>query len=341
MSKEKQIENIKKLLTGNRKSDRIFIFKRMMASLNNGDQATLEDLMRLAVSYLPNDYHDLQDEFEHYEEAYTASFLTITAFEDIGIMKRLSIMSFLIKYTEYKEEKDKNENSQLYSFDFDLQAKIFDKLTGGRIEYNASDYPYALIYFQYANLLSEYGDNASAYAMFSKAHVFNPMSGPILARILMLFKQSRQSEELLRLSQWLLNVSFDPKFIGLAMQFMGYGLYLDGKFEESYACYFQSLKYDHNPFPGLNDEVNGVLTAMHLKAPYSLSKVEIGNLFIGKQYKPSPNEVVFDVIREHLIVEFTKQNYTEVLAYVDTYLRIRPRDSKIITIQKKAIEALN
>lgn len=341
MNKEKQIEDIKKLLTGNRKSDRVFIFQRMVETLEGGDHAILNDLMRLAVSYLPNDYSDMQDEFERYEEAYTASFLTITAFEEISLMKRLSLMSFLIKYAEYKETQMKKEDSQLYSFDVDLQGKLFDKLTGGRIKYENTDYPFALIYFQYGNLLSEYGDAANAYGMYSRAHVFNPMSGPILVRILTLFKQSRQSGELIRLGQWLLNVSYNPQFIAMALQFIGYGLYLDGKFEQSYACYFQSLKYDNTSRPGLNDEVNGVLAAMHLKDPYSLSKVDISNLFLSENFKPTANEIVFDVVREFLIVEYTKQNYKEVLFYIDSYLKIRPRDTKIITIQKKSIEALN
>lgn len=341
MSKEKQIEQIKQLLTGNRKTDRVFIFQKMINALDSGNHDILNDLMRLAVSYLPNEYSDLQDEFERYEETYTAVFLTITVFEEITLMKRISLMSFLVKYAEYKEQKERKEGEQCYSFDVPIQEKIFDKITGGRVKYSATDYPFSLIYFQYANLVGEYGDSANAYAMYSRAHVWNPMSGPILARILGLFKQSRQSEELIRLGQWMQAVSYTPQFIALALQFIAYGLYLDGKFEESYAYYFQSLKYDHNPYPGLNEEVNGVLAALKQDKPYNLTKVDISNLFIGKQYRPIPNEVAFDVVREHIIVEFTKQNYTEVLFLVDGYLRVRPRDAKISSISKRASEALN
>lgn len=341
MSKERQIEKIKQLLTGNRKSDRIFIFQKIVDALEANATDVLNELLRLAVSYLPNEYSDLQDEFEQYEDAYTAAFLTITVFSEITLLKRLTLMNFLVKYADYKEQKQRKEGEQLYSFDVNIQQKIFDKITGGRVKYSASDYPFSLIYFQYANLLTEYGDNANAYTMYSKAHVWNPMSGPILARILHLFKQSRQSEELIRLGQWMQTISYNPQFIALSLQFIAYGLYLDGKFEESYAFYFQSFKFDNNPYPGLNDEVNGVLRALKVDHPYNLSKVDISNLFLGKTYRPLPNETVFDVIREHLIVEYTKQNYREVLFLIDGYIKVRPRDSKITSILKKSVEALN
>lgn len=341
MNTAKQIEQLKQLLTGNRKSDRLVIFKRIDEAVDHNETEVLNECMRIAVNYMPNNPEDMMDEFSKYEETYTIAFIHITLFQEVSLFKRISLMNYLIKYVTKKEEIERTGETPLYSFDSPFQKQLFDKLTGNRFKYTESTYPYYLIYSQYAMLLTEYGDNANAYQYYSKAHVTNPMSTEVLFQLLILFKQSRQSEDLFRLGQWMINVASTSKGIAHALQMMAYSLYLDGKFEESYAFYFQSLKYDENPFPGLNDEINGVLTALKRDDPYNLSKVDISNLFIGKTYKPQPNELVYDVMREYIIVEFTKQNYLEVLNYTNEYMKIRPRDTKVSNIHKKALEALN
>jgi len=341
MNKEKHIFELKQQLTGNRKNDRLLIFQHLLDAIADGEVEMTKEYMRLALAYLPNELDDLMDEFVKYEDVYTPVFLNLTVFQEVTLVKRMALMHFLTKYATEKEKLEKSEDEQLYAFDDDFQQQLFDKITGGRIKYRTSEYPYALIYLQYGLLMREYGDNINAYTMLSKAHVWNPVSSVTIFQLLILFKQSRQSEELLRFSQWLLTVSYQPSFIALALQYMAYALYLDGKYEESYAFYFQSLKYDDKPFPGLNEEINGVLTALKLDAPYNLSRVDVSNIFIGKNYKPQPNELVFDTLREHIIISYTKQNYTEVLHFANSYKRIRPRDNKINNIIKKSTEALN
>lgn len=341
MNKDKQIYELKQLLTGNRKNDRLLIFQRILDAATASATELMEEYMRLALSYLPNELDDLLDEFVKYEDIYTPVFLNITVFKEVALVKRMALMNFLVKYAGEKEKLEKTEDEQVYCFEDELQQELFDKITGGRIKYRTTEYPYSLIYLQYGLLIREYGDNVNAYTMFSKAHVWNPISSVALFQLLLLFKQSRQSEDLFRLGQWMLTVSYYPNFVAVAMQFMAYALYLDGKYEESYAFYFQSLKYDDKPFPGLNEEINGVLAALKVDGPYNISRVDIANLFIGKNYKPQPNETVFDGLREHIIIAYTKQNLTEVLHYAPSYQRIRPRDNKINNIIKKAAEGLN
>ncbi len=341
MDKEKHIIELKQLLTGNRKSDRLLIFQHILNAASDGNQKAMYEYMRLALAYLPNELDDMMDEMVKYEDIYTPVFLNLTVFKEVTLVKRLAMMNFLVKYANEKEKLEKSEQEQVYSFDDEFQQELFDKITAGRLKYRTTDYPFALIYLQYGLLIREYGDNVNAYSMFSKAHVWNPVSSIALFQLLLLFKQSRQSEDLFRLGQWMLSVSYYPNFIAVALQFMAYALYLDGKFEESYAFYFQSLKYDDKPFPGLNEEINGVLTALKKEGPYNLSRVDIANIMIGKNYRPYPNETVFDALREHMIVEYTKQNYVNVLHYAPSYQKVRPRDNKIANIIKKSAEALN
>ncbi|HKM02616.1 MAG TPA: hypothetical protein VJZ31_01665 [Bacilli bacterium] len=341
MDKAKQIIELKQLLTGNRKNDRLLIFQHLLKAASDGEQELMEELMRLGLAYLPNELEDLTDEFVKYEEIYTPAFLNITVFKEVTLVKRLALMNFLVKFTNDKEKSEKGEDEQVYSFEDDFQKQLFDKITGGRIKYRTSEYPYSLIYLQYGLLIREYGDNVNAYTMFSKAHVWNPVSSIALFQLLLLFKQGRQSEDLFRLGQWMLTISYYPHFIALALQFMAYALYLDGKFEESYAFYFQSLKYDDKPFAGLNEEINGVLTALKAETPYNLSRTDIANLFISRNYRPQPNELVFDTLRDYIVVCYTKREYARVLTYAAGYQRIRPRDNKINSIIKKSIEALN
>lgn len=341
MNIDKQLEKLKLQLTGNRKSDRLVIFQCIVDAGLNNELELMNEYMRIAVSYMPNNPEDLVDEFTRYEDVYTTAFLSITMFDEIALIKRISLMNYLVKYVSKKEEIERGNDNQLYAFENDFQRQLFDKLTGNRIKYIHSEFPYSLVYSQYAMLLREYGDNATAYTFFSKAHVTNPVSSLVLFQLLILFKQGRQSEDLFRLGQWMLNVAYYSSSIAHALQMMAYALYLDGKFEESYAFYFQSLKYDEHPYPGLNDEINGVLTALKRDEPYNLSKLDISNLFIGKSYRPYPSEAVFDVLREHLIVEFTKQHYLEVIHYAPDYLKVRSRDAKILSIFKKSTEALN
>ncbi|MGE4341820.1 MAG: hypothetical protein AB7E23_01805 [Bacilli bacterium] len=341
MDKEKRLTELKQLLTGNRKNDRLLIFQGILDAASVGNTELMNEYMRLALAYLPNELEDMMDELIKYEDVYTPVFLNLTVFKEVTLVKRMALMNFLVKYAGEKEKAEKSEEEQVYAFDDEFQQELFDKITGGRIKYRTTEYPYSLIYLQYGLLIREYGDNINAYTMFSKAHVWNPVSSVALFQLLLLFKQSRQSDDLFRLGQWMLTVSYYPNFIAVALQFMAYALYLDGKFEESYAFYFQSLKYDDKPFPGLNEEINGVLAALKTELPYNLSRVDIANLFIGKNYKPQPNETVFDTLREHIIIAYTKQNYTEVLHYANSYQKIRPRDNKINSLIKKAIESLN
>ena len=75
MNTAKQIEHLKQLLTGNRKSDRNVIFKCIDEAVTNNETEVLNECMRIAVNYMPNNPEDMMDEFSKYEETYTIAFL--------------------------------------------------------------------------------------------------------------------------------------------------------------------------------------------------------------------------------------------------------------------------
>ena len=107
MDKAKQIIELKQLLTGNRKNDRLLIFQHLLKAASDGEQELMEELMRLGLAYLPNELEDLTDEFVKYEEIYTPAFLNITVFKEVTLVKRLALMNFLVKFTNDKEKKRK------------------------------------------------------------------------------------------------------------------------------------------------------------------------------------------------------------------------------------------
>ena len=64
----------------------------------------MNEYMRLALAYLPNELEDMMDELIKYEDVYTPVFLNLTVFQEVTLVKRMALMNFLVKYAGEKEK---------------------------------------------------------------------------------------------------------------------------------------------------------------------------------------------------------------------------------------------
>ena len=139
----------------------------------------------------------------------------------------------------------------------------------------------------------------------------------------------------------MLKISFEGSDIATAMQFIGYALYLDGKFEQAYAYYFVSLKYSDVKSKGLNEEISAILTALGKDEPYNLTNRQIKDLFLGQKETPTTNPLIFSVLRKYIIENFNEKDYTEVIEYAPDYLLVNSWDKKINSIFEQSKKLLN
>lgn len=332
-----KLNELKQTLTGIRKKDRLTLFDYLISLDIDTDKSHYLETLRYAVSYLPNNVEEMDDEIEKNEHIYIPALIHIGRALDLNIYRRVAIFTYLGRIMSKKDLELREDKDILY---FDVTDKLEQKMlikliNGAKIEFVENAYFTDVFLFAGLTLL-EYGDQQAAFNMLLKANQWNPVCPDIIRSLLIIFKKARQSGELIKMGMWLNRISYDTFDIALAMQFVGYGLYLDGKFEEAYAFYFQSLKYNPNSFPGLNEEIVSVLSSLGKTEPYTLTKRQLKDLFLGKNYFPVAFETTFETLRLYIIELFKNEEYIQVLDHASAYLKVRPSDEKIKNIYNKA-----
>lgn len=328
-------------LTGESAVDRETIFRYIFKHQKN--DTISPEILVLAASFLPINLNEFNDEMKKDDVFYTNVMLNIIKEPTLDIFRRRDIGLFLERYLRQKDPRPKLKNRQIFDFTNEFEVKLYEKLSNLSFKKAELTLPFFHIYVQNARIAEEMGDEQTAFIMYSKANFWNPLSPKVLRKICEGLKKDKNSEDLLRISIWLLKIVYSLENITLAMRYAGYALYLKGQFAQSYAFYYQSLIYENNETTpkSLNDEIMSVLKAMDIDKPYTLTRSNIKKLFVGKNMEPFPSELVFDVVRDLIISHYLKQEHGEVLRYTGHYLKHRPSDQKIRRFDASSKLSLN
>lgn len=343
MERETLINTLKLSLTGNRPEDREKVFQ-FAENVDFDDQnSELLSYLRFAYAYIPSSLKDVDKaEFERHEHLLIKLILNIVnLLEEIPLVRRLDLLSYIIEYVESRDPRIKVTDTAIFDFSTYFERVLFESISNVPTEIDEAIYPYAHIYLTFGDKLAEFGDSRGAIEAYAKANRWNPISTAILQRLCGYFYHIKDSAELKRIATWMLKISFEGSDIATAMQFIGYALYLDGKFEQAYAYYFVSLKYSDVKSKGLNEEISAILTALGKDEPYNLTNRQIKDLFLGQKETPTTNPLIFSILRKYIIENFNEKDYTEVIEYAPDYLLVNSWDKKINSIFEQSKKLLN
>ncbi len=326
--------NIRINFTGNNELDRFNIFNYILDNFTP-DQTEAEILV-LAATFLGSSSTEIYNEIRANPDMLVPVCLYLMSEEKISIARRSEIGSGLVRYSDSygKSLELKAKKKPLFNFTNEYEKLLFNRLSQQNSDEIAVDFPFFKIYYERGVIYEKINDINNAFRMYSKAHQWNPFNPKAVTKILEGLKQDRRNEDLMRLGYWFLQVVYSLPNISSALRYCGYALYLEGKFAESYAFYFQSIVYGGDTVipDSLNKEISSVLTALKLTEPYELKTKDLKKLFAFSREKPFPNELVFDTIRTLIIDHYTHERYTDVLRYATNYVVYRPRDEKISRI---------
>lgn len=321
-------------LTGDNELDRLNIFNYIIANFTP-DYNEVEVLV-MASSFLGKDTREVHNEIRVNPDLLVPVCLHLMSEPKIHSRRRIIIGDALVRYSDAFGRALLQKEAKKPHFDFsnEYEEAIYAKLSGQSPNDVKANYPFYRIYYERGLIYLGAEDYANAFRLFSKAHQWNPFNPKPMVKILEALKFDNRAEDLLRLSQWYLQVVYSMPNISAALRYSGYAYYLMGKFKEAYAYYYQSIVYDETIPDSLNQEISSVLFAMNIDAPYEVTRKEIKELFAFSNAKPFPSEPAFDTIRQLIIDHYTKEAYVDVLRYATHYVIHRPYDDKITRILK-------
>ena len=322
-------------LTGDNDLDRRNIFNYIIENFTKDKTET--EILVLAATFLGKTSREIYNEIRINPEVLVPICLYLMKEEKINFQRRAEIGNALVRYTDGHARKvDENaKRKPLFNFTNEYEEALYAKMANVSASEILVKYPFYQIYYTRGEIYEEMRDYTRAFGMYSKAHQWNPFSPKPILKLLEALKFDSRAADLLRLSIWYLQVTYSTHNISAALRYAGYALYLDGKFKEAYAFYYQSIVYHEGPAPArFNEEITSVLTALKKEEPYELSRSQIKKLFAYTKEKPFPSEIVFDTIRPLIIDHYSKGRYVDVLRYATHYVIFRPNDDKIVRILK-------
>ncbi|HOE53878.1 MAG TPA: hypothetical protein PK460_01865 [Bacilli bacterium] len=322
-------------LTGDSDLDRHNIFNYIIENFTK--DKTEAEILVLAATFLGKDTKTIFNEIRVNPEVLVPVCLYLMSEEKIALSRRNEIGNALLKYTDAHARKidDKATRKPLYNFTLEYEKALYTKMANSNVEDILVTFPFYRIYYTQGLIYEAMADYTKAFVMYSKAHQWNPFNPKPILKILEGLKYDGRAQDLLRLSMWYLQITYSAPNISAALRYAGYALYLDGKFAEAYAFYYQAIVYQDGETPArFNEEITSVLTALKKDAPYELSRAQIKKLFAYSKFKPYPSEIAFDTIRPLIINHYTKGNYVDAIRYATQYVIFRPNDDKIMRILK-------
>lgn len=339
MEKKQALNDLLTSLTGYRAEDRMRIFSYFKTLDYEVKDENYFAYLRVTYSYIPMKLTDLsENDIEKDPNLIIGLFMAIaTELEEVPLPRRIDIMDYVSNFVQKRSPRNAiNDNTLIYDFSLDFEEEVYKMLSGTSVPLTKQIYPYATIYLVYGDLLHEYGDYISAMGMYARANSWNPVSPLIISRACDYFANIKDSQQLLQVANLMLKVSYTPHHIAEAMQYLGYGFFLEGEYEKAYAFYYVSLKYDDTSKEGLNEQISATLTALKVKEPYKVTKKMINELFIGSAFVPKVNHRLFQTLRRYIIDNYIKEDYIEVLEYGAYYSLVYPSDTKIKNIITKS-----
>lgn len=329
-------------LTGNNEVDRNNIFNYIIDNFTVDD--TESEVVVLAATFLGNDTKQIYNEIRLNPDVLVPVCLFVLKETKINARRRAEVGNALVRYSdEYAKIVDQKATKKpLFNFLNEYEEAIYNRMAQQNVADILVKYPFFRVYFERGRIFEELRDYDNAFRMYSKAHQWNPFNPKAIVKILEALKFDKRHEDLFRLSMWYLQVVYSVSNISAALRYAGYALYLEGKFAEAYAYYYQSIVYDDTVIPpSLNEEIRSILTALKVEEPYELSRSQIKKLFAYSKEKPFHSEIAFDTIRNLIITHYTNKDYVDVLRYATHYVLFRPNDDKIARILKVSKLNLN
>lgn len=329
-------------LTGDNDLDRRNIFTYV--SNNYHTDKNVPELLVLASTFLSFDSKEILKEIKINPDVLVPVCLELMREPTIDVLRRSEIGTALVRFSDAigKNLIGKNENKPLFNLTNEYEIVLFKRFSNQDTKETTVDFPFFMTYFNRGLIFEQLGDYENAYRMYSKAHQWNPLNPKAIIKILEALKHDKRSMDLIKLSQWFLQIVYSLPNISTALRYCGYGLYLNGEFEKAYAYYFQSIVYDDGQDPTtFNNEINAVLLALGKDRPYELTRAQIKKIFANSKEKPFPSEVVLDTIRILIIKHYKNEEYVEVLRYATHYTVMRPSDEKIMRILRVSKINLN
>lgn len=329
-------------LTGDNDRDRHNIFNYIVENIANED--TEPEVFVLAATFLGKDSKEIHNEIRLNPDVLVPVCLQLMKEEKINLLRRAEIGNALVKYSDNygKNLEAKATKKPIFNLINEYEQALYTKLSQQNYQDILVTYPFFHIYYQRGLIFERISDFPNAFRMYSKAHQWNPFNPKAIIKILEALKFDKRASDIFKLSSWFLQVVYSLSNISAALRYGGYALYLEGKFEQAYAYYYQSIVYDDKVLPAnFNEEITSVLTALKKEASYELTRAQIKKLFATGRDKPFPSEIAFDTIRALIIDHYHKEEYVDVLRYATHYVFIRPNDEKILRILKVSKLNLN
>lgn len=329
-------------LTGDSDLDRRNVFSYIIENFTK--DKTEAEILVLAATFLGKDIRTIFNEIRVNPDVLVPVCLYLISEEKIELKRRLEIGRGLVRYTDRFARTifEEAAGAPRYNFTREFETALYTKMSSSNVEDVLVTFPFSKIYYAQGLIYEETGDFTNAFINYSKAHQWNPFSPKPIQKILEGLKYDSRADDLLRLSMWYLQISYSAENISSALRYAGYALYLDGKFSEAYAFYYQAIVYSDGDIPAtFNEEITSVLTALKKEAPYELSRTQIKKLFAYAKFKPFPSELVLDTLRPLIISHYNKGNYVDVLRYATQYVKFRPNDEKIVRILQASKLNLN
>lgn len=342
MTDEELLVSLKANITGNRTKDRVFLVDAYKIAVKNQFsspviqflESSLDQSLPLSDKRFTKDMKDDQEFWIHF------LFTQATTYgEKLAPERALVYMNLLINETENESPRKFDNKNTYFYFSEPLEEHLLVNILNFRNQVRYAEYNYAAFYHLYARILFDLDREMEAIGFLGVANSWNPTDPAIMFDICYFYKEKKVADRLLFLGQWLMNFVFDKEMIGDALRLVGYGYFLNGKYEKAYACYYESLRYGGD-IRGSSAEIKSILNAMNVHDTYDLSKKELSELFLGEKFFPGPSTNGFNALRSAAKKMYESEEWVDAIRYAEKYLAIK-NDNNLVKLVNRAKTHLN
>lgn len=342
MTDEELLVSLKANITGNRTKDRVFLVDAYKIALKNQFSAPVLQFLEKSIdASLPvSDKRFTKDMKD--DQEFWINFLFSQALgygEKVEAERALVYMNFLINETENESPRKFDNKNTYFYFNEPLEEQLLVNILNFRQQVRYAEYNYAAFYHLYARILFDLDREMEAIGFLGVANSWNPTDAAIMFDICYFYKEKKVADRLLFLAQWMMHFVFDKESIGDGLRLVGYGYFLNGKYERAYACYYESLRYGGDTH-GSSAEIKAILQAMNVHDTYDISKRELNELFLGEKFVPGPSIQGFNTLKSTAKKMYEAEEYADAIRYAEKYLILK-NDSSLVKLVARAKLHLN
>lgn len=343
MNEEKIKSKIEQKITGNRIKDRKFLIDKwaelsaessfFSSTLLNYVENQIDEALPIGLTRFTKDMEKDVDLWVSYLLQRASQYVSGFPLEKAYKMCRMAVTEL-----ESHNPRSADNKMQYFAVNSPFEETLLKSVMNAPGPFQVIDMPYAEAYSLFADILFNMGEEIQAVNFLGLANNWDPVSLPILLRISEFFKEKKIADKLMMVAKFAASITVDSDLLGDTLRYVGYAYYLDGKHEQAYACYHESLRYGGNT-KGASAEIDAILAGMGKNEVYTPKRHEIKDLFIGDKFYPGPSQIAFDALKNTIRRMFDEGEYALVIDYADQYNKLKS-DATVTKLKRMAMEHL-